>query len=361
MSKAARTFSEREFYLAEFRRRSIGFAWPADEPPETEALAALVAELVANQTRVILMSSSAEILESSAIADSIDLALEDFAPRLWRALRSTGFAGLQVSAERFEEDCQRAAIELRLAKVVWIQSVPPVFRRAGNGRVSVVDLAHLGALLDTDSAPDGSGFEAREERRTLLEAIREMIRGGVPAVNVCAGRDVSKELLTYAGAGMFFTRDRYAEVRKLALDDFDPANDLLARGEADGYLLPRDAASRDAILCHAVGLFIEGRYLAGIGAIVPHPAECAAEVAALYALTRYAGEGVGSQIIRHAIERARHEGLAYVFSCTTSDRVAELFRRYGFRDVGPDSVPEAKWRSYDPERRARVLCLRFDP
>jgi N-acetylglutamate synthase-like GNAT family acetyltransferase len=188
-----------------------------------------------------------------------------------------------------------------------------------------------------------------------------MIVGGVPAVNVCSGRDIARELLTYAGAGTFFTRDRYAEVRKLTLDDFDPANDLIARGEADGYLVPRDPAARDRVLAHAVGLFIEGRYLAGIGALLPHPQDNAAEIASLYALTRYAGEGVGSQIVRHAIETARRDGLDYLFSCTTSDRVEGFFVRNGFRRVGPEDVPKAKWQSYDRERRDRVRCLRFDP
>jgi len=188
-----------------------------------------------------------------------------------------------------------------------------------------------------------------------------MIVGGVPAVNVCAAKELAQELFTYGGAGIFFTRDRYADVRALALDDFDAASDLIARGEADGYLVARSGASRDAILAHGVGVFIEGRYLAGIGAILPHEPENAAEIASLYALTRYVGEGVGSQIVRHAIERARAEDLDYLFSCTTSDRVQRFFERHGFRIVSQDEVPAAKWVDYDAERRLRVRCLRLDP
>jgi len=361
MATYPRIFGEREFYLDEFRRRSIGFAWPADEAPEPAALAGLVAEFRANETRVVLLSSRDDVLHTEPVGSPVDFALDDFAPRVWRASRERGCAGLRIAEEDFEAECQRAALALRLAKLVWIQSIPPVFRGCGGGRVSVVDLAHLDLLLDGDSSPDASDLRARPERRALLEAIREMIRSGVPAVNVCAGKDIAKELLTYAGAGTFFTRDRYAEVRQLALDDFDLANDLIVRGEADGYLVPRDSATRDVVLAHGVGLFIEGRYLAGIGAILPHSAERAAEIASLYALTRYAGEGVGSQIVRYAIERARREGLAYLFACTTSERVEEFFLRNGFRAVGPEGVPKAKWESYDPERRAQVRCLRIDP
>lgn len=383
MSTGSRIFNERDFYLTEFRRRSIGFAWPADEAPEAAALTELIVELVANETRVVLFSPRDDILSSGLAGPAVEYPASDFAPNLWRALRVTGVARLAVSAEDFERECARAAVALRLAKIVWIQSDPPVARRSGGGRVSVVDLAHLDPLLEaardaarkapvdsharadpeTGSAPALDDFDlgVRGDRWALLESVRDMIRGGVPAVNVCAGKEVAQELLTYAGAGIFFTRDRYAEVRKLSLDDFDPANGLIARGEADGFLMPRDDASRDAVLANAVGLFIEGRYLAGIGAILPYPEERAAELASLYALTRFSGEGVGSQIVQHAIDYARLEGLEYLFSCTTSESVEEFFVRLGFRLVGPDDVPKVKWERYDAERRARVRCLRIDP
>jgi GNAT superfamily N-acetyltransferase len=430
MPSTGRTFSEREFYLAEFRGRSIGFAWPDDEAPSeavlTSLLPDLLRELVANGTRVVLMSSRDDVLalarrlatERGRVAEEVTLASTEqtstfaskpWALSLWRLLRLHGCAALRLPAEDFEPSCQRVAVALRLAKVVWIQSTPPVYRGSsaravsggalsydsarsrpaasapaplgdsGSSRVSVVDLAHFGPLLGeraaegngVPAASDDLGLVARPDGKGLLEAIRSMIRGGVPSVNVCAAEDVAKELLTYAGAGIFFTRNRYAEVRPLALDDYDQANDLIARGEEDGYLLPRDAASRDRVLANGVGLFIEGRYLAGMGALLPYalPAEqaddagatrFAIEIASLYALTRYAGEGVGSQIVRFAIEHAREEGFEYAFSCTTSDRVAEFFKRSGFRIVGGDEIPESKWEHYDAERRTRVRCLRFD-
>jgi amino-acid N-acetyltransferase len=361
MSTATSRLSEREFYLAEFRRRSIGFAWPADEAPEPEVLGQLLALLVANQTRVVLLSARDDVLELGEVETPIECDSDEFAPRLWRSLGATGRAGLRLPEAGFEDECRRAAQALRLAKLVWIQSTPPITRSQGSGRVSVVDLSHLGPLLKNGSAADDSGYVARPERRALLAAVRDLIQSGVPAVNVCAPADIARELLTYAGAGTFFTRDRYAEVRKLGLDDFDQASDLIARGEADGFLVPRDAASRDTVLAHAVGLFIEGRYLAGIGAILPYPEEHAVEVASLYALTRYVGEGVGGQIVRYAIEHAAQSELSYVFSCTTSERVEAFFVRNGFRVVGPDALPKRKWENYAEERRDRVRCLRFDP
>ena len=363
MSNEPHPFSEREFYLAEFRRRTIGIAWPETELPVREPLAEVVALLVANGSRVVILSPREELVEIGSALPAIDFSETNFAPLLWRRLRDRGHAGLRISSQTFETDCAQAAQTLRLAKVVWVQSNPPVRRMDGDGRVSVVDLPHLERLL-ADGTGEGEGepsLRIEPGREGLLGAIRGMLDAGIPSVNVCAAEQLAEELFTYAGAGMFFTRDRYAEVRPLALDDFDPASDLIARGEADGYLVPRDAESRDAVLAHGLGVFIEGRYLAGIGAVLPHPSENAGEIASLFALTRYVGEGVGSQIVRFAMDRASRDGLAYLFSCTTSDRVEAFFLRHGFRRVSPDDVPKAKWEDYDSERRSRVRCLRFDP
>jgi amino-acid N-acetyltransferase len=361
MSNPPRSFSEREFYLAEFRRRTIGIAWPEGEVSEQDPLRQVIAELVANESRVVLLSPLEEILEVAGSPPAIDFGDTSFAPRLWRGLRDHGVAGLRISSESFETDCQRAAVALRLAKVVWIQSRPPVAKTSGAGRVSVVDLAHLEPLLRYGRGGDDDSLQVEPDRQGLLVAIRDMIEGGIPSVNICAARQLSQELFTYAGAGMFFTRDRYADVRPLSIDDYDPASALIERGEADGFLVPRSQESRDAVLANGLGVFIEGRYLAGIGAILPHPLENAGEIASLFALTRYVGEGVGSQIVRYAMDRARSQRLAYLFSCTTSDRVEGFFERHGFRRVTPEEVPKAKWDGYDRERLAIVRCLRFDP
>lgn len=363
MSNPIQSFSEREFYLGEFRGRSIGIAWPADENPQREPLAAVIAELVANDSRVVVLSPLDEVFQIAQVPAPANVGDVQFAPMLWRGLREGGRAGLRIGEAGFADQCRRVALSLRLAKLVWIQSVPPIRRVAGDERVSVVDLAHLEPLLAAEAA--GGDEQGRVHRATgnsagLLSAIRGMIEGGIPSVNVCAPADLARELFTYAGAGTFFTRDRYAEVRPLSIDDYDLANNLIERGEADGFLAPRRREERDAVLAYGVGVFIEGRYLAGIGAILPHPSANAAELASLFALTRYVGEGAGGQIVRYAIDEACEAGLEYLFSCTTSERVERFFERHGFRRVDPDRVPAGKWAGYDPERRARVRCLRFD-
>ncbi len=384
-----RDFNERDFYLAEFRGRSIGVAWPPGEAVEIagrdrlSVVADVISELARNGSRVVVLSPLEALFARLSIARPIAAKEPGFVAPLWRALRERGYAGLRFGQADFDGAVARVAVGLRLAKVVWIRSSPPVVRVPVAGRVSVVDLPHLEALLDgrvrrfvereivegDDSEPDMEGSRAGDAATSIavapdgapvLAAIRQLIEGGIPAVNVCAPEDLAEELFTYDGAGTFFTRDRYADVRPLALDDFDLARDLIARGEADGFLAPRDDEALDAVLTHGVGVFIEGRYLAGIGAILPYPDARAAELACLFALTRYVGEGVGGQIVRYAIERGRRDDLDYLFACTTSDRVVAFFARHGFRSVDARDVPSAKWRDYAAERRARVRCLRFE-
>ena len=70
------------------------------------------------------------------------------------------------------------------------------------------------------------------------------------------------------------------------------------------------------------------------------------------------GEGVGSHLVRFALEAAEAQGCEYAFAIATADRVAEFFERNGFRRVAQDRVPADKWRGYDPSRREKVICVR---
>jgi amino-acid N-acetyltransferase len=224
-------------------------------------------------------------------------------------------------------------------------------------RISVLDVPDLDAMLKPDALAE-TGLSSPD--RELLGEIREMLSGGLPAVNLCSLEGLADDLFTYAGSGTFFARERYAHVRRLALDDFDSAADLVARGVDEGYLVARGEAELERVLAGGFGVFIEGRYLAGIGSLIAYPKAGAGEIASLYTLTRFIGEGVGSHLMHFALERAAEEGFDYVFACTTSDRVERFFVRHGFRPVEIDDVPASKWSTYSEARRASIRCLRIE-
>src|SRR5204862_6044357 len=148
------------------------------------------------------------------------------------------------------------------------------------------------------------------------------------------------------------------DVRPRGIDDVAAASDLVARGVAGGYLAPRGEPGVDRVLANGYGASVERSHLAGIGALVPQPESGTGEIASLYTLTRFLGEGIGGQIVAALCEIAREREYSCVFACTTSERVAGFFERNGFARVAPNELPAEKWRDYDPARRARLPCLR---
>ncbi len=354
LSIPAAAFSEKAFYLEEFHGRTVGIALPAAELDSPEALSRVVLELVQNETRVILFSTESapigrytgnRVLEMESVSQQLKLW-----GRIWRGLRATGCVGLVIAdPTQFASACREAAVRLGLSKLVWIDRDGGLTSPAGE-RVSFMHLAEL-----RERKPTGS---ARRDR--LLDEVERTLVAGVPAINVCSLEGLHDELFSYDGAGTLFTEERYVIVRRLGIDDYDAASDLISRGVSEGYLAPRNEEQIDLVLASGFGAFLEGLHLAGIGALIRAENEASAEVASLYTLTRFLGEGVGGHLLTHAVEVARVQGLEYVFSCTTSERVALFFERHAFRRVPQAEVSSEKWAGYSPERRNAVTCLRRD-
>jgi len=341
-------FSEKEFYLAEFRGRSVALVLADDAAAHSERVRSVVADFKRNGTRCLLIASERAALEPICGPALVDAADPRWVGALWHALRSSACAGL-VALEGDLSACARdAALRLRLAKLVWIDHAGGL-KREGGDRLSYVDQAALSQLLGESG-----------ERQGLLREIETMVQGGLPSAAICTPDGLDDELFTYAGSGTFFTRDRYIEVRRLGLDDFDAGHDLVRRGVDEGYLVARDDQELEEVLTNAFGVFVEGRYLAGIGALIPHVGSGAGELGSLYTLTRFAGGGVGGHLVNYALEIAAERGFTYVYACTTQAHVVRFFQSYGFDEVEPESIPAEKWANYPAERRGEVTCLRRD-
>jgi N-acetylglutamate synthase-like GNAT family acetyltransferase len=360
-------FSERDFYLAEFRGRTLAFAMPSAPPDGLADFESVLGVLEANRTRVIVLSSDRALLEKIAGDRVLDAADPRWIGRLWRAIRGDVRVAIAVpDGESLASACRRVVLRLRLAKLIWIDDEGPL-KDADGERISLLDGTGVEALLTGDARGWGNA------RRLLLGEIRTMVEGGLPAVNLCSLAGLADDLFTFEGSGTFFARERYLDVRRLSLDEFDAADRLIRRGVEEGYLVERGPDQLEEILANAFGVFVEGRYLAGVGALLPHAGEPGAsgelgtsgepgcgEIGSLYTLTRFLGEGVGAHLVNFALECAAEQGFPYVFACTTSERVQTFFERHGFRVVGPDEIPREKWQGYPEERRARVRCVRCD-
>jgi N-acetylglutamate synthase-like GNAT family acetyltransferase len=348
VARTPERFSERDFYREEFRGRSVGLVLADVAAGSLGAVEEVLAEFADNRTRALLLASDPVLVEKLGGGDAVPYPQAAWVEALWRRLGEGGRASVLVAPEGLAEASRRIALRLRLARLVWLDEQGPLLGDDGE-RLSFLTAAGLATWMRRHPG---------DPRAPLVQEIQAMLAGDLAAVSICRPAELSDELFTYTGSGSFFTRRSYTEVRPLALDEFDAASSLIARGVEEGYLVSRPPQEVERILAHAYGVFVGEGHLAGIGALLPHEGHGSGEIASLYTLTRFLGEGVGGQLLRSLRQEAGRRGLRVVFACTTSERVLRFFERHGFRRVDASELPPEKWRSYDPERRARLFCVR---
>ncbi|HYC23758.1 MAG TPA: GNAT family N-acetyltransferase [Candidatus Bathyarchaeia archaeon] len=386
-------FTEKEFYLDEFRARTlvVGIDGSALESASARRrLRDVVAQLVANRSRVVVVLGDPPRL---APADDRSirswLGLEPDRPRrrsrplrgepaprargdtvvwtsgdperhlgeIWQVLRVRSLCVVLSSGSALAV-AGLIAGRLRAHKLVIVDPAGGLVDEKHGQTLSVLDLSRLGVLLLAGEAE----FQGLSRRHAMLEHAAKALESGVGSVNLCKLDGLARELFTYEGAGTLFTRGDYCVVERLSIDDFHEVERLVERGQREGMLKTRDAAETSELLLSGYGAWVGRRHLAGVGALrhAPYREDCAAEVSGLYTLTRFKGEGIGDSLVKHLVADARAEKLRYVFAVTTVERAAAFFVREGFRRVGSDEVPEVKWRDYDPARQARATVFRLD-
>ncbi len=378
----AAEFGEKDFYLDEFRGRSVLIALAATDTASLGGPAAVVADLIRNGTRVLVWwpatSSGAERRLLAALRRAGALArprpgqhpplvrmepgppepvsLERVRTALWSCSRRTRLCVVSVRDDGtgFPGHPAGLAAALRIPKLVLVD--PRGGLGPGAGRMSFVDENVLETLLHQGEAE----WTGLGDRRAVLVAVRTALEGGVEAVNLCTPDGIAEELFTYVGSGTLFTRGDYCRVAPLGLDDFAQAERLLERGQREGMLKHRSPDEVAQVLACGFGASIAGRHLAGVVGLLtgPYAAERAGEIVGLYTITRFKGEGLGDRLVARVLAEAEARGLSYVFASATHERAQHFFARIGFERVTPDDVPAAKWVGYDPRRRARVGVFR---
>jgi len=377
-------FGEKDFYLEEFRGRSVlvGIApAAAASRPALEPLATAIGDLVRNDTRVLVWWPSVGMAGDRRLRAAIgrakglvrrrgrpavpvarvaaaDAASETVRAALWTMLRQQRLAVLVadgVLGAEFPAPVVALATALRIPKLVLAD--PEGGLLAGwSGPLSFADANVLDTLLRQGEA-EWSGLG---ERRALLLAVRAALDAGIEAVNLCRPEGIAEELFTYEGSGTLFTRGDYCHVARLGVDDFAQAERLLERGQREGLLKLRSDEEMAALLAVGWGATICDRHLAGVAGLLtePYAAERAGEIAGLYTITRFKGEGIGERLVNRLIAEAEARGLDYVFACAVDERAMQFFARRGFARVDARAVPAAKWAGYDARRRTRVAVFR---
>jgi amino-acid N-acetyltransferase len=397
---AVEAFDEKQFYLDEFRGRTLLFSIPVTElehDADYECFAAMVRELLTNNTRVIVLIGARNQARSDPVMRRLQrrlgpLIFRDETILLFpqRGARSAAFSEVPIdafttpasaslllsgvwttlrrgplfvgviasaNADVTKAIAQQVAVRLRVHKLVLIHPDGGIVGSDGTP-LSFMDEAMLTALLAAGEAE----WAGLAERRPALEAARAALLGGVASVNLCTLAGAPRELFTYTGSGTLCTKADYCTIQRLGIDDFEEVERLIERGQREGLLKLRTAEEIAVMLINGYGATIGAHHLAGICALVtqPYVSERAGEIVGLYTITRFKGEGVGGRLVARVLDDARRAGLAYVFACTTEERAQGFFERQGFRRTSTGDVPAAKWESYDPQRRTQVAVFRFD-
>lgn len=346
---ALEPFSERDFYAREFRGRTLAIGASDPGGAGGASLPRVVDALQAAGARTVLVMPAGEVPDWAS--PRLAAAHPRLEAEVWRALRSGSRVVVEVDpASGFHAASRTVVARLGIFKLVWLDAGGGL-GGAGVGRRSFVQQSELADRV----------VAAADSRDGLWAEVQAALAAGVGSVNVCTPEGLEDELFTYAGSGTLFTRERYIEVRRLGVDDFDAAHDLVARGVAEGYLAPRTPDQVDEVLARGFGAFVEHAHLAGIGALLDGWGRGVGEIGCLYTLTRFLGEGVGGHLVSFALEQARADDMSRVFACTTQERVGAFFERLGFERVSSDAVPATRWEGYDPERLARVRCYARKP
>jgi N-acetylglutamate synthase-like GNAT family acetyltransferase len=382
MKTLALPFVEKDFYLDEFHDKSfmiVGRAADLTTEDELEELAEVCRALLTNEARVLLLMEStgsreeqrrlanlqrlvtrgrgASLLMPLPLPLSSSLSEEDVLAQMWAVLRtSPSFFGVWSAAnEQSLLTCARqVAIRLRVYKVVVLDVEGGV--STNGGRLSFLNGPVLSELLRQGEAE----WAGLGERRLLLEAIHAMLEGGVASISLCPVSGVARELFTYEGCGTLFTLEDYCRVERLGIDDFHEVEKLLERGEREGFLKARSPTEIGQLLLHGYGARVGAAAveMAGFCALLPYPEANAAEIVGLYTITRFQGEGIGGRLVARMIAEGEARGFSYLFAVTSQEGAQRLFERHGFLRVPPEDVAEAKWCSYDPERKKLVAVYR---
>ena len=365
--------AERDFYLKEFRGKSLLFALRAKDitaPRDRDVVQEVLRALVFNETRVILLVETNESTPERRAVEGLHTQLSHAlngipAPMpllpesdedqrclsILETLRTAPvFIGLWPAQARLPalQNARQLANRLTVYKLVILD--PQGGLTASGAPLSFLNGSHLEELQ-----AHGARGEIPHERHRQLETARLALEGGVASVSLCSPASLAKELFTYEGCGTFFTLTDYCQAERLALDDFPEAERLIQRGEQEGALKKRTPSEISQLLLHGYGARLgTERDLVGLCALLPYADDNAGEIAGLYTLRRFHGEGIGSRLVGKAITVGQARGLTYLFACTNQEGARRLFERFDFHQVTPDAVPATKWHAYAPERKRAV-------
>ncbi|MDR1469201.1 MAG: amino-acid N-acetyltransferase [Spirochaetaceae bacterium] len=204
-----------------------------------------------------------------------------------------------------------------------------------------------------------ANLEARRlsQQEKLTQNLRlalTAIKNGVERVHIIDGSEegsLLRELFSNQGSGVMIYSDDHEAIRPLQTSEIPDVLRIMEPLIETGNLLKRTAEDILKKKNDYVVFDIDGSVHA-CGALHEW-GEGQAEIAAL--ATDAAQPGMGDRIVRYFLDKARDRKFRRVFVLTT--KTQDWFELHGFSETSVDSLPSAKRKLYDHERKSKIFAL----
>jgi amino-acid N-acetyltransferase len=265
--------------------------------------------------------------------------------------------GFSPTGEAFnltmEDVATSTAIALQADKLVFLTEVPGIRENpqdpdsAIDTELALADAVRLLAALPDPRQPTDTAF--------YLQHCVKACRGGVERSHIlpfAVDGALLMEVYTHDGIGTMVVDEKLESLREATADDIGGILQLIEPFERDGTLVKRDRTEIERDIGHYTVIEHDG-VIFGCVALYPYPEAGTGEMAALTVSNNVQGQGDGERMLKRVEQRARAAGLSSIFVLTT--RTMHWFLKRGFVVGDAESLPEARKRKYNWDRRSQVL------
>ena len=260
-----------------------------------------------------------------------------------------GSMGYSATGEVFnllaEDVALNAAVALNADKLIFLGSDSGI---------------EIDGRLQSDMIPNEvdrflRGKDVNREIHYFLQCASEACRHGVHRTHIISYAEdgaLLEELFTRDGSGTLISHDPYEEIRRASIDDVVGLLELLTPLEDQGILVHRSKERLEQDIEHYAVIERDGMIL-GCAALYPLD-DRSAEVASVAVHPEYRNGSRGADLLAFLEQQARSHGRYKLFALTT--RTAHWFVEHGFSEVSADTLPEARYQTYQNGRNSKVFA-----
>jgi amino-acid N-acetyltransferase len=272
--------------------------------------------------------------------------------------------GFSPTGEAFnltmEEVATSVATALQADKLIFVSEIPGIRIRATEpqGEDNPIDTElplaaaeKLLAELPDPKQPTDTAF--------YLQHCVKACKAGVERSHIIpfsVDGSLLLEVYVHDGIGTMVVDEKLEELREATSDDVGGILQLIEPFEKDGTLVKRSRTEIERDIGNYTILEHDGVIFA-CAALYPYPEAKTAEMAALTVSPESQGQGDGERVLKRIEHRARAMGIESIFVLTT--RTMHWFLRRGFVQADPESLPEARKRKYNWDRKSQVLVKKL--